>query len=147
MNVAKRRGKQVHSRIHKLLRLLSTRHESSQVKRIRNAVFSALNPPRLCLCCFTVRMAVSNQLLCLGEVFLLGVMRHVYHDGVERQQTRRLDHFFILAVVEMHCHGDRGLAGGLGGGVDEDAVGGGDGPGEELDDERRFAPLCCFDEA
>lgn len=46
------------------------------------------------------------------------LMRHIYHDRVERQQARLLNHIFILAVIEMHCHRDRGLACGLGGGMD-----------------------------
>ena len=67
---------------------------------------------------------------------------YITYNAIKPPQVRRsLDHLRALAVVHVHGDGDFGVAGGFGGGVQQQAVGVLDGPGEELQDDGRVLGL------
>ena len=79
-------------------------------------------------------VAVLDQVVCARQVLLLLVMAHIHHNTIELpRRDSRPDRIRALRVVEMQRHRDFRGAAGFGRGGDEEAVGVGEGPGEEED--------------
>jgi len=147
MHIPHSRRKEIDPRGNKLLDLVRTSQHALHSHRIRHPVLAALDPARLGLSSDPPRVAVRDQLLRLGQVVSFLVMRHVDHDGVEGQGIGRQAHeFFVLAVVEVDCDGDCGSGGCVCGCADEEAVGGCDGPGEDLDYQGGAVLFCRADD-
>lgn len=84
MHIPHSRRQKIHTRSNKLLHLLRTRQNPLHSLRIRHPILPALDPARLSLRCDSSRVAISHQLLRLGEILCLFEVRHVDHDGIER---------------------------------------------------------------
>jgi hypothetical protein len=84
MHIPHSRRQKIHPRSNKLLHLLRTRQNPLHSLRIRHPVLPALDPARLSLRRNPSRVAISHQLLRLGEILCLFEVRHVDHDGIER---------------------------------------------------------------
>lgn len=135
MHIPHRGRQKIHPGSNELLHLLRRGEHPLHVHRIRHAILTTLNAPRLGFRSDPARVAVRHQLFRLGQVGLLLVVRHVDHDGVEGERVRRETHEgLVLAVVQVDGNGDCGSRGGVGCGADEEAVCCADGPGEDLDD-------------
>ena len=135
MQIPKRRRQEVNPRRQKLIRHLGRRQHALQLRRILDPILAALHSPRLRLRRNAPRMAIRNPLLRLFQILALFVVAHVDHDAVEgiRHVGRALDDRLVLRVVQVQDDGHGRRPARVGDEVHEEAVGVGDGPGEEQD--------------
>ncbi|KAI3486834.1 hypothetical protein L1887_49539 [Cichorium endivia] len=128
-----------------LVGLLGGGEDALELCGVGDAVFAAVDAAGLGFGDDAARVAVGRQLggeaqsVCEGK---RGREGNITHNAIKPPQVRRsLDHLRTLAVVHVHGDGDFGIAGGFGGGVQQQAVGVLDGPGEELQDDGRVLGL------
>lgn len=86
--VANRRSKEVDAGSDEILHFIRSRKYTLHACGVCDAIFATFDPARLRFRGNTSCMTVCNQLFGLSKILVLLVMRHVHHDGIERQVIR-----------------------------------------------------------
>lgn len=146
MHITNCRCQEVHTGSDELFNFFGGGKYTFHVRSIGYTVLSAFDPTGLSFSRNASRVAVRHELLSLGQVLGLLVVRHIHHDRVERQRVcGQLDEYLILAMVKVDCYRYGRFGSCIGSRPDEKAIAELDLPWEDLNDEGAALALCCFD--